>query len=80
MLDLIWLIPALPLAGFVLILLFGRILGEPKSGILAASMVGASFAVTVAVFFELLSRTSSRFHGILVGADRIIAGRLSVLG
>lgn len=56
MLDLIWLIPALPLAGFILILLFGRLLGEPKSGILAASMVGASFAVTVAVFLNCFQR------------------------
>ena len=45
MLDLIWLIPALPLLGFVLILLFGRILGEPKAGILATLMVGGSFVV-----------------------------------
>ena len=65
MLDLIWLIPALPLAGFILILLFGRLLGEPKSGILAASMVGASFVVTVAVFFELLSKTTEERHHVL---------------
>jgi len=51
MLDLIWLIPALPLLGFVLIFLFGRILGEPKAGILATLMVGGSFAVSVGVFF-----------------------------
>ena len=35
-----WLIPALPLAGFVLILLFGRRLGEPKAGYLATAMIG----------------------------------------
>ena len=29
MLEVIWLIPAFPLAGFLLILLFGRRLGEP---------------------------------------------------
>ena len=34
MLDLVWLIPALPLAGFALILLFGRRLGEPPAGYL----------------------------------------------
>ena len=33
MLDLVWLIPALPLAGFVLILLFGRRFGEPLAGV-----------------------------------------------
>jgi NADH-quinone oxidoreductase subunit L len=54
MLDLVWLIPALPLAGFLLILLFGRRLGDPKAGYLATTMVAASFLVTVGVFLELL--------------------------
>jgi NADH-quinone oxidoreductase subunit L len=55
MLDLVWLIPALPLAGFLLILLFGRRLGDPKAGYLATAMVAASFAVTVGVFADLMS-------------------------
>jgi NADH-quinone oxidoreductase subunit L len=56
-LDVVWLIPALPLAGFLLILLFGRRIGEPGSGYLATLMVGGSFAVTVGVFIDLLSKT-----------------------
>ena len=32
MADLVWLIPAFPLAGFLLILLFGRRLGDPVAG------------------------------------------------
>ncbi len=55
MLDVLWLIPAFPLLGFVLILLFGRRLGEPRSGYLAAAAVLGSFVVTVGVFFDLLS-------------------------
>jgi len=62
MLDVIWLVPALPLAGFLLILLFGRRLGEPKAGILAASMVGGAFLVTVGAFFDLLSKTTEERH------------------
>ena len=58
MLDVVWLIPALPLAGFVLILLFGRRLGDPKAGYLATLMCGGAFAVTVGVFFDLLSKTA----------------------
>ena len=58
MLDLVWLIPALPLAGFLCILLFGRKLGDPKAGYFATLMVAASFAVTVGVFFDLLSKTA----------------------
>ena len=33
MLDLVWLIPALPLAGFLCLLLFGRKLGDPRAGL-----------------------------------------------
>jgi NADH-quinone oxidoreductase subunit L len=56
--DVVWLIPALPLAGFVLILLFGRRLGDPKAGYLASTMIGASFLVTVGVFADLMSKTA----------------------
>ena len=55
MLDVIWLIPAFPLVGFLLILLFGRRLGEPRSGYLAATMVLLSFVVSVGAYFDLAS-------------------------
>ncbi|MCU0259655.1 MAG: NADH-quinone oxidoreductase subunit L [Ilumatobacteraceae bacterium] len=54
MLDVLWLIPAFPLAGFLLILLFGRRLGDPLSGYLATAMVAASFVVSVGVYVDLL--------------------------
>jgi NADH-quinone oxidoreductase subunit L len=54
--DVVWLIPALPLAGFLVILLFGRSLGDPLAGWVATAMAGASFLVTVGVWLELLSR------------------------
>ena len=78
MLDLIWLIPALPLAGFILILLFGRLLGEPKSGILAALMVAGSFVVSVAVFFELLSMPTEERHHVLTAFSWVPIGSLHV--
>jgi NADH-quinone oxidoreductase subunit L len=56
MADLVWLIPAFPLAGFLLILLFGRRLGDPGAGYLATAMVFASFASAVLIFFDLLSK------------------------
>ena len=55
MVEVIWLIPAFPLAGFLLLLLFGRRLGEPFAGVLAATMVLASFVVSVGVYADLLS-------------------------
>jgi NADH-quinone oxidoreductase subunit L len=54
-LEVIWLIPAFPLAGFLLILVFGRKLGEPRSGYLASAMVLASFVVAVGAYFDLLA-------------------------
>jgi len=54
MLELIWLVPALPLAGFLMLLLGGSALGDPRSGWLATIMSVSSFAVTVVVFIGLL--------------------------
>src|SRR5438270_4595418 len=49
MLDIVWLLPALPLAGFLLLLLSGRRLGDPKAGWLATTMVAGSFVVAAIV-------------------------------
>ena len=63
MLDLVWLIPALPLTGFLVLLLFGRKLGDPRSGYFATLMVAASFAVTVGVFVDLMSLAAEERSG-----------------
>ena len=63
MTDVVWLIPAFPLAGFVLILLFGRRLGEPRAGYLATAMMFAAFAVTVGVFLDLLGEDAEERVG-----------------
>ncbi|MFN8050210.1 MAG: NADH-quinone oxidoreductase subunit L [Acidimicrobiales bacterium] len=52
----LWLIPALPLAGFLALVVGGRVLGEPRSGWLATAAVGGAFAVVVAAFVDLLGR------------------------
>ncbi len=78
MLDLVWLIPALPLAGFLVILVFGRVLGEPKAGIVATAMTAASFIVTVGVFFDLLSRDESERHHVETLFSWIPVGSLSI--
>ncbi len=54
MVELVWLIPAFPLLGFLTILVGGRKLGEPLAGLLATAMVGASFLVAVLIYFDLL--------------------------
>jgi NADH-quinone oxidoreductase subunit L len=78
MLDIVWLIPALPLAGFVLILLFGRRLGDPKAGWLATLMCGAAFVVTVGVFFDLLSKPAEQRQHISKAFSWVPVGSLKV--
>jgi len=50
----VWLIPALPLTGFFILLIFGRRLGDPKAGWLATGVMVAAFAVAVGVFLDML--------------------------
>ncbi|MET0149387.1 MAG: NADH-quinone oxidoreductase subunit L, partial [Acidimicrobiales bacterium] len=56
MIELVWLIPALPLAGFLLLTLAGRRIGEPAAGWLATLLMGGSFAAAVAVHLGLVDR------------------------
>jgi NADH-quinone oxidoreductase subunit L len=51
-----YLIPALPLLGFVVLLAFGRRLGDPGAGWLATLAMGGSFAASLLTFADLLSR------------------------
>jgi NADH-quinone oxidoreductase subunit L len=54
LLDLIWIVPALPLLGAVVLLLFGKRIGEPVSGWIATGLVGLSFVASLVMFFALL--------------------------
>jgi NADH-quinone oxidoreductase subunit L len=78
MADLVWLIPAFPLAGFILILLFGRRLGDPKAGYLATAMVFGSFASAVLVFFDLLSRPAEERNTVVTLFSWVPVGTLQV--
>ena len=52
-LDLIWLVPALPLFGALFLLLFGKRIGEPISGWIGSLMLGLAFSTSIAMFFAL---------------------------
>jgi NADH-quinone oxidoreductase subunit L len=54
-----FLIPALPLAGFCLLALFGKRLGNPLAGWIATVLVAASFVATIIVFVALFQRAPS---------------------
>ena len=47
--EAVWLIPAFPLAGFLILVALGRKLSEPLAGWLATAMMAGSFVVTVIV-------------------------------
>jgi NADH-quinone oxidoreductase subunit L len=55
LLDLAWLIPAFPAFGAVVLLLFGKRIGEPLSGWLATAMMGLAFGASVVAFAALWS-------------------------
>ncbi|MGH9278509.1 MAG: NADH-quinone oxidoreductase subunit L [Acidimicrobiales bacterium] len=83
MLDATWLIPALPLAGFLVLLVAGKRLGDPAAGWLATAMCSAAFLVTVLVFFDLLGLdghdrhfTQSLFTWVPAGALEVNFGFL----
>ncbi len=60
MLDLVWLVPALPLLGFVILLFLGKRIGEPLSGYLATAMVGGSFLTAVGLFITLAGKSEEQ--------------------
>jgi NADH-quinone oxidoreductase subunit L len=59
MYDTAFLVPALPLAGFALLMIFGRRLGDPKAGWLGFGAIAASFLATLVVWLEMLTRDSA---------------------
>ena len=52
--ELVWLVPLLPLAGFVALMFFGRRMGEPLAGWVATAAMASSFAASVLVFVGLV--------------------------
>ena len=53
LLDLLWLVPALPLAGAVTLMLLGKRIREPIAGWVATALVALSFAWTFVMFLAL---------------------------
>jgi NADH-quinone oxidoreductase subunit L len=76
--DVIWLIPGLPLAGFLVLVVFGRRLGEPGAGYLATAMLGGSFLVSVAAFFDLLGAPADERTHVVTIFEWLPVGALQV--
>ncbi|MED5166176.1 MAG: NADH-quinone oxidoreductase subunit L [Actinomycetota bacterium] len=78
MLDAVWLVPAFPLAGFLVLTFGGRRLREPVAGWLATvSMVG-SFVATLGVFLALVGRPSGDRRWVTTLFEWVPAGDLRV--
>jgi len=80
-LNIVWLLPALPLLGFGVLLLLGRRLGDPRAGWLATTVVGASFVVAAVVCAGLFLKapdhrvfTQTLFDWIPVGGLHVPVG------
>ena len=56
MVELVWLIPALPLIGFLILLLVGSRIGEPRAGWVATTAAAGSFVAAVVVLAGLLGK------------------------
>ena len=77
-LDLVWVIPALPLAGAVVLLLSGRRVGVPAAGWVATATVTAAFGWSLAVFAALASRGADERRVVVDLFTWIRAGGLDV--
>ena len=74
----LWMLPAYPVFGAFVLMVFGRRLGEPRSGWFAAAMPIASFLVAVSVYFDLLSRSSEERHEVVTLFSWIPVGALHI--
>jgi NADH-quinone oxidoreductase subunit L len=59
--ELIWLVPLLPLLGFLVISLGKSYLSKKTAGALASAMVAGSFIIALGIFFELTGAKNSSF-------------------
>ncbi len=76
--DLVWLIPAFPLAGVLILMALGRRLGEPRAGWLATAMMGGSFTATLLVFIGLVGHDGDERAIVVTLFEWVPAGSLAV--
>jgi len=78
MVEAVWLIPAFPLAGFVLLMLMGPKLGEPRAGWIATLAMGGSFVSSVVVYLGLLGEDAHDRQYVQTLFEWVPAGDFSV--
>ena len=81
MVELVWLVLALPLLGFLTLVFLGKRIGEPLAGWFAALMVGGSFVAAALTFLGLLNQpdhtyTATLFQWVPAGDFKVDFGVL----
>lgn len=76
MIKLVWLVPLLPLIGFMIIGLFGKKLSKALVGTIGSGVVLGAFAVALGIFMELNGSVQKQFTIDLF--SWITAGKLSI--
>ena len=77
-LDALWLVPAFPLAGALVLLVAGRRLGRPWAGWLATLMCAGAFVTTVVMFAAMVGLEAEERHHVTTLFDWISVGGLDV--
>ena len=62
LLDFVWVIPALPALGAVVLLLFGKRIGEPRAGYLATTTIAGAFVWSCVMFIALQQQPGAARH------------------
>jgi NADH-quinone oxidoreductase subunit L len=78
LLDLSWVIPVIPAFGAVVLLFFGKRIGEPKAGWLATGLMALAFVASVILFFALRSLPADQRSHVSDGFTWIQAGGFRV--
>jgi NADH-quinone oxidoreductase subunit L len=78
LLDLAWVIPVIPAFGAVVLLLFGKRIGEPRAGWIATALMALTFVVSVITFFALMSLDPSARHNVSNGFTWLQSGGFRV--
>ena len=76
MIKLVWLVPLLPLIGFIIIGLFGKKLSKGLVGIIGSGVIFGALAIAVGIFFELKNGVQKEYTVELF--NWISAGKLSI--
>ena len=78
MIDLVWLIPAFPLLGFLTLICLRKSVREPIAGWLATTAMAGSFLSVLIVFIGMLSEENENRQTVFTLFDWIPAGDFKV--